>query len=89
MRDEPIYPKVCQVESRGVPRPFARAAGEIFPQQCIKDRNSPPPDVRLYPNKFWCTWLGQGGALKVVSEGFGGAMMLVEFFSDLIFQIFS
>ena len=34
----------------------------------------------MRPNKFGCTWLGQGGALKVVSEGFGSAMMLKEFF---------
>ena len=42
----------------------------------------------MRPNKFGCTWLGQGGALKVVSEGFGSAMMLKEFFSDSMIQIF-
>ena len=30
----------------------------------------------MHPNKFRCAWLGQGGALKVVSKGFEGAMML-------------
>ena len=42
----------------------------------------------MRPNKFGCTWLGQGGALKVVSEGFGSAMMLKDFFSDSMIQIF-
>ena len=42
----------------------------------------------MRPNKFGCTWLGQGGALKVVSEGFGSAMMLKEFFSDSMIQNF-
>ena len=35
-------------------------------------------DVHMHPNKFRCAWLGQGGALKVVSKGFEGAMMLGE-----------
>ena len=30
----------------------------------------------MHPNKFRCAWLGQGGAMKVVSKGFEGAMML-------------
>ena len=30
----------------------------------------------MHPNKFRCAWLGQGGALKVISKGFEGAMML-------------
>ena len=39
----------------------------------------------MHPNWNISTWLGQGGALKVFWKGFGSAMMLGGFFSDLIF----
>ena len=41
----------------------------------------------MHPNLDGSTWLGQGGALKVFWKGFGSAMMLGDFFFDLIIQI--
>ena len=63
-------------------------AANFFPWRCIKHRFSSPPDVQIYPNKFWCAWLGQGGGMKVVWKGFGRSIKMKENFADLIFQNF-